>query len=108
MGSFVRGHITTDVHRGAVSVPKKALVPEAGVTYLFLAEADSVRKVPVTTGYADEDYVEIVSGVGSGTQVVSVGQGGLREGSKIKVLESAAGAEGSPATAPAKSESAGN
>jgi hypothetical protein len=39
--------------------------------------------------------------------VVSVGQGGLREGSKIKVLDPAAGAEGSPATAPAKPKSAG-
>jgi membrane fusion protein, multidrug efflux system len=107
VGTFVRAHITTDVHRGAVSVPKKALVPEAGVTYLFLAEADSVRKVPVTTGYADEDYVEIVSGVATGTKVVSVGQGGLREGSKIKVLETAAGAEGSPATGPAKPKPAG-
>lgn len=88
VGTFVRAHITTDVHRGAVSVPKKALVPEAGVTYLFLAEADTVRKVPVTTGYQDESYVEIVSGVTSGAKVVSVGQGGLRDGSKIKRLDS--------------------
>jgi len=102
VGTFVRAHITTDVHKGAVSVPKKALVPEAGVTYLFIAEADTVRKVPVTTGYQDESYVEIVSGVASGTKVVSVGQGGLRDGSKIKQL--AAGTEGSPATAAKKPE----
>ncbi len=107
VGTFVRAHITTDVHKGAVSVPRKALVPEAGVTYLFLAEADTVRKVPVTTGYQDESYVEIVSGVKSGTKVVSVGQGGLRDGSKIKQLDSAAGTEGTPATVAKKHESAG-
>jgi len=106
VGTFVRAHITTDVHRGAVSVPKKALVPEAGVTYLFLAEADTVRKVPVTTGYQDESYVEIVSGVTSGAKVVSVGQGGLRDGSKIKRLDSA-GAEGTPATPAKKPQSTG-
>jgi len=38
---------------------------------------------------------------------VSVGQGGLRDGSKIKQLESAAGAEGTPASAPKKPESTG-
>jgi len=107
VGTFLRAHITTDVHKGAVAVPKKALVPEAGVTYLFIAEADTVRKVPVTTGYQDESFVEIVSGVTSGTKVVSVGQGGLRDGSKIKQLESAAGAEGTPASAPKKPESTG-
>ena len=106
VGTFVRAHITTDVHRGAVSVPKKALVPEAGVTYLFLAEADTVRKVPVTTGYQDESYVEIVSGVTSGAKVVSVGQGGLRDGSKIKRLDSA-GAEGTPTTPAKKPQSTG-
>ena len=107
VGTFVRAHITTDVHRGAVAVPRKALVPEAGVTYIFLAEADTVRKVPVTTGYSDESYVEIVSGIESGTRVVSVGQGGLRDGSKIKLLEAAAGPEGSPATVAKKPESTG-
>ena len=106
VGTFVRANITTDVHRGTVAIPRKALVPEAGVTYVFLAEADTVRKVPVTTGYSDESYVEIVSGVESGTRVVSVGQGGLREGSKIKLLD-AAGAEGTPATTAPKTESAG-
>ena len=107
VGTFVRAHITTDIHKGAVSVPKKALVPEAGVTYLFIAEADTVRKVPVTTGYQDESFVEIVSGVTSGTKVVAVGQGGLRDGSKIKPLDSAAGSEGTPATPAKKPESAG-
>jgi membrane fusion protein, multidrug efflux system len=107
VGTFVRAHITTDIHKGAVSVPKKALVPEAGVTYLFIAEADTVRKVPVTTGYQDESFVEIVSGVTSGAKVVSVGQGGLRDGSKIKPLDRAAGQEGTPATTAKKPESAG-
>jgi RND family efflux transporter MFP subunit len=96
VGSFVRARITTDVRRGATSIPKKALVPEAGVTYLFVAEADSVRKIPVTTGYAGDEMVEIVSGVAIGDRVVSVGQGGLRPGSRIKVLEKPAG----PAPAP--------
>jgi len=86
VGSFVRARITTDVVENAVAVPKKALVPEAGVTYLFLAEADTVRKVPVTTGYADDDYIEITHGLTLGEQVVTVGQGGLRPGSKIKPL----------------------
>ena len=86
VGSFVRARITTDTVNGAIAVPKSALVPEAGVIYLFVAEAESVLKVPVTTGYADDEFIEITGGLQLGDNVVSVGQGGLRHGSKIRDL----------------------
>jgi membrane fusion protein (multidrug efflux system) len=86
VGSFVRARITTDVHLGAVAVPRKALVEEAGASFLFVAEADSVRKVEVQTGYADEEWIEIASGVAIGERIVVVGQGGLRTGSRVEDL----------------------
>lgn len=86
VGSFVRARITTDTHPGAIAVPKKALVAEAGMNYLYVAEGDSVLKTAVTTGYADDTFIEITQGINAGQSVVSVGQGGLRNGSKIKDL----------------------
>jgi len=86
VGSFARARITTDVHRDVVAIPKRALVPEAGANYLFVVEADTVRKVPVTTGYSDETLIEILDGIAPGERVVVVGQGGLRSGSKIRNL----------------------
>ena len=91
VGSFVRARITTDLVENAISVPKKALVPEAGVTYVFVAEGDSVRKVTVTTGYADDEFIEITAGLTAGEKVVTIGQGGLRQGSKIKDLAATEG-----------------
>ena len=86
VGSFVRARITTDVRHDVLAVPKKSLVAEAGATYLFVAEADSVRKVAVQTGYTDDDFVEIIDGLAIGERVVTVGQGGLRTGSRIRDL----------------------
>ena len=97
-GSFVRARITTDVRQDAIAVPKKALVAEAGATYLFVAEADSVRRVTVETGYADDTHVEILDGISPGERVVVVGQGGLRQGSRIEELPG-------PATVKAKQRS---
>lgn len=88
-GSFVRARVTTDVHKEVVAVPRKALVSEAGATFLFVAEADSVRRVDVTTGYTDGDWIEINAGVATGDEVVVVGQGGLRNGSHIEELPDA-------------------
>jgi membrane fusion protein (multidrug efflux system) len=89
-GSFVRARVTTDIHEQVVAVPRKALVSEAGATFLFVAEADSVRRVDVETGYTDGDWIEIVEGVVADDSVVVVGQGGLRDGSHIEELPDAA------------------
>ena len=78
--------VTTDVHENTLAVPKKAMVPEAGATFLFVAESDTVRKVPVETGYADDRFIEILAGLDEGDTVVTVGQGGLRHGARIRDL----------------------
>jgi membrane fusion protein (multidrug efflux system) len=82
----VRARITTDVRENAVAVPKRAIVPEAGANFVFVAEADTVRKVEVVTGYSDDEHIEIVKGVSLDEAVVVVGQGGLRNGSRIRDL----------------------
>ncbi|NNE44126.1 MAG: efflux RND transporter periplasmic adaptor subunit [Gemmatimonadetes bacterium] len=89
VGGFVKVRITTDTHTDALSVPKLALVEEGGLRSVFVAEADSVRKVEVRTGLYDESHVEILDGVSEGAMVVSLGQGGLRTGSRIEVLNAA-------------------
>jgi len=86
VGGFVKVRITTDTHAEALSVPKLALVEEGGLRSVFVAESDSVRKVEVRTGLYDESHVEILDGLRDGELVVSLGQGGLRTGSRIDVL----------------------
>lgn len=83
-GSFVRVRIRTDVHGRALVVPKRALVPEAGDTFVFKAEGDSVLKVPVSTGYADGNMMEVLAGLAEGDRVVTVGQGALKTGSRVR------------------------
>ena len=90
-GSFVRVKVQTDMHRDVLVIPKRALVPEGGETYVFKAVADSVIKVSVRTGFANGRNVEVLEGLDLGERVVSVGTGSLRPGTKIKDL----GAEGS-------------
>jgi membrane fusion protein (multidrug efflux system) len=83
-GSFVRVSIQTDLHRNTLCIPKRALVPEGGETFVYRAAADSVLKIPVKTGYANGDLVEVVEGLDAGQRVVAVGQGALRSGTKIR------------------------
>jgi len=88
-GGFVKVRITTDTHRDALSVPKLALVEEGGLRSVFVAEADTVRKVEINAGLYDEQFVEILDGVDEGHFVVVAGQGGLRTGSHFEALNAA-------------------
>ena len=55
VGGFVKVRITTDTHNDALAVPKTALVEEGGLRSVFVAEADTVRKVEINTGLYDEE-----------------------------------------------------
>ncbi len=86
VGGFVKVRITTDTKTEALSVPKLALVEEGGLRSVFVADGDSSRKVEVRTGLSDEESVEVLDGLRRGDFVVTMGQGGLRGGSKLEVL----------------------
>ncbi len=86
-GAFVRVEIRTDTRPGAILVPKRALVEEDGEQFLFVAENDTVRRVKVESGYQNGSEVEILSGVADGQSVVVAGQGALKDGSKIRLVE---------------------
>jgi RND family efflux transporter MFP subunit len=86
VGSFVKVRITTDQHHDALAIPKLALVEEGALRSVFVAEADTVRKVEIATGLYDETHVEVLEGLFAGEYIVTMGQGGLRTGTLIKAL----------------------
>lgn len=86
-GSFARIKVVTDTREGSLTVPRRGLISDAGELYVYVAEADSVRRTDVRVGYQDEQFAEVLSGVERGDSVVVIGVGGLRTGTKIKILE---------------------
>jgi RND family efflux transporter MFP subunit len=89
VGGFAKVRITTDRHHDALAIPKRALVEEGSLRSVFIAEADTVRKVEIRTGLYDESHVEVLEGLEAGDHIVTMGQGGLRTGSVIKPLNAA-------------------
>jgi len=87
-GAFVRVEIKTDTKQNAVLIPKKAVVEEDGQHFVFVADKESASRVKVSLGYQREDQVEVLGGLKVGQQVVVAGQGALKKGSKIRVIQS--------------------
>ncbi|MCI0450815.1 MAG: efflux RND transporter periplasmic adaptor subunit [Candidatus Latescibacteria bacterium] len=85
-GSFVRVRILMDTHEDVLAVPRRSLLSDAGDRFVFIAAADTVRKVQVGIGYEDETHAEVTAGLASGDTVVTAGVGGIRDGTKVKVV----------------------
>lgn len=86
-GAFVRVDIETDAKTEAVLVPRRAIIEDEGETYLFVAEGEKAFRKKVTLGYESEGDVEVRDGVSAGQKIVVAGQGSLKEGDKIRVIE---------------------
>jgi membrane fusion protein (multidrug efflux system) len=85
-GSFVRVRVVTDTRPSTLAIPRRGVVADTGERFVFIAEADTVRKVEVKVGYEDEEFAEIVEGLQLGDSVVVAGAGGVRTGTKIKII----------------------
>jgi HlyD family secretion protein len=62
---------TTDVTSKASDDTKKAKINTEVKTYVFIYEAGKVKQVAVTTGIQDDTYIQVLTGLKAGDEVVS-------------------------------------
>ena len=89
-GMFATVRIVTDRHQGTLVVPKKALVLETDEDDVFVFSQGTARRVRIQPGFVDGDMVEVVSGLAEGDLVITLGQEGLKEGTRIRLAGQAA------------------
>ncbi len=69
-GSFGRATIVTDSTAASLTIPKEALVTFAGIEKVVVVEKGKAKEKPVTTGRRAGPYIEVLSGVAAGEEVV--------------------------------------
>lgn len=84
-GSFARVRLRTGSFSDALLVPRRGILSEDGESYVYVARGDSVVRAGITIGATDGDIAQVVAGLVAGDHVVTVGQGGLKPGARIKV-----------------------
>lgn len=73
------------VVKSALVVPSDALVLKAGESTVFVVKDAKVQLRRVKTGYSSMDYMEVVSGVAEGEEVVVSGKDELADGMVVRV-----------------------
>ena len=85
-GIFVTVRVITGTHPQAVLVPKEAVVYEGEERYVFVVDDGTARRVRLDAGYENADFVEALSGLAVDDPVIVVGQKGLRDLARVKVV----------------------
>lgn len=85
-GAFVTIDIVRQTRDRVVLLPREAIIRELQEAYVFVANGEVAEKRRVALGLEENGRVQAVSGVDAGEQVIVAGQGGLKDGSAIKII----------------------
>jgi multidrug efflux pump subunit AcrA (membrane-fusion protein) len=89
---FVNVRIVVDTHLSAVLIPKEAVVYDGSERYVFVVVDSTAQRIQLDVGYENGLFVESRSEINADTPVIVVGQNGLKDQARVKVISAAAGA----------------
>lgn len=92
-GMFGRIGVIYDQRADALTIPRTALLEDAGESAVFVVRDGAAVRVPIEVGYASGDLIEIRGGLTDGESVVTAGKVTLRDGIKVEVLNAPAKAD---------------
>lgn len=86
-GMFVNAYIITMTNDNALILNKDAIVYDGNKRFVFVVKDSLAYKLPVKVGFEDASRVEIIEGISDSDNVIIVGQNGLRDKTKVKVVK---------------------
>ena len=101
-GMFGRIQIDYDQRADALVIPRIALLDDQGDPAVYAIRGGKAVRVPIKTGYTDDEWTEVRGGLKLGEQVVTAGKVALRDGSAVQVISKTGTNKATAAKAPAK------
>ena len=89
-GMFARFDVVYDLRKDAILIPRASIVEDEANQTVFVVEDEVAHKRTIRTGLTSGALVEVVEGLQGDEQIVTIGQSGLHEGGKVKVVDAAA------------------
>lgn len=93
VGMFGEAQLVVEKKSDVLTIPQSAVRYDAGLSIVYVIEANILQQKPVSLGMQGEAngvaVVEVLSGLAKGSQVVKVNLGNLRSGLPAKIVQSA-------------------
>lgn len=106
-GMFGRIDVVYDQRTDALTVPRAALIEDAGETAVFAVRDKKAVRVTIEVGHMSGELAEVRKGLTEGDQVVTAGKITLRDGAEVEVLNPPGAATGSDVAQVAQASDAG-
>jgi RND family efflux transporter MFP subunit len=85
-GAFVTVNIVRETKPNAIRIPREAVIRELREAHVFVVQGKVAKRRDVTLGIEEGDFIETLTGLKPGEQVIVAGQGALKDGSAVKVM----------------------
>lgn len=85
-GMFVNVFIITNTHKNAVLIPKTAIIYENENMNVFVVRDSIAQKIALKVGFQNHEKVEALSDIKEGEKVIVVGQAGLKDSTRVKIV----------------------
>jgi membrane fusion protein (multidrug efflux system) len=96
-GMFARVNIVYERRENAMQIPRNAILDADGEQSVFVVVNGKAEQRRIAPGLTSNGWVEITEGLKGTEQVVVVGQGGLKTGTAVKVVQTIASGNGTRA-----------
>jgi membrane fusion protein (multidrug efflux system) len=100
-GMFARVNIAYERRDNALQLPRTAIIDSDGEQSVYVVVGDKAEQRKISTGLANNGWIEVLRGLKGDERVVVVGQAGLKSGTVVKVV-----GDTKPAASPPSGEQA--
>ncbi len=84
-GMFATVSFILKEHKNEITIPKDALLKDASGNYVFAVENGKAKRVDVTPGLVENNFVEIAKGLNASDNIITTGQEFTRDGAAVNV-----------------------
>jgi len=85
-GMFAEVHFTREMNENTVVVPRNTVLTDETSSYVFVNNGGISIKTTVETGIDNGEYIEILSGVSIGDEVITKGHTYITDGEEINIV----------------------
>ena len=86
-GMFARINIVYEYRDDALQIPRNAIIDSDGRQSVFIVVDETAERRAIKPGLINNGWVEIAEGLEGHEQVVVVGQGGLKTGTAVQIVD---------------------
>ena len=85
-GMFAEVRFVREMSENTIVVPRNTVLSDETSSYVFINSSGSAKKVIVETGIDNGEYIEIVSGINAGAEIITKGHTYVTDAEEINIV----------------------